>query len=94
VLRSRPSTFAEIAAARDRAGLLQEVWIDVFWQLRLQEAVPARGFTRSPAARAIELRRNGRPPPAAEMPELIAARKTRRNFPLRRCAFAASAVAR
>jgi RNA polymerase sigma-70 factor (ECF subfamily) len=68
----------------DRAeDLLQEVWIDVFRQLpRLQEAgafTPwiykiARGRV------ALELRRNGRVPPAADLPELAAGPREELEF--------------
>src|SRR5262245_38009211 len=60
----------------DRAeDLLQEVWIDVFRQLpRLQEvgAFTPRIYKIARGRAALELRRNGRTPPAAELPELAA----------------------
>jgi len=61
----------------DRADdLLQEVWIDVFRQLpRLQDvgAFTPWIYKIVRARAALELRRNGRTPPAAELPEFATA---------------------
>jgi RNA polymerase sigma-70 factor, ECF subfamily len=68
----------------DRADdLLQEVWIDVFRQLpRLQDAgaFTAWVYRIARGKATLELRRNGRAPPAAEMPELIAAPEGETEF--------------
>src|SRR5262245_4632566 len=68
----------------DRAeDLLQEVWIDVFRQLpRLQEAGAFTPWIYKIArgTAALELRRNGRIPPAAELPEVAAAAQREPDF--------------
>src|SRR5262245_60386342 len=68
----------------DRAeDLLQEVWIDVFRQLpRLQAAGAFTPWVYKIARgrAALELRRNGRAPPAADLPELAAATQEEPEF--------------
>jgi RNA polymerase sigma-70 factor (ECF subfamily) len=68
----------------DRAeDLLQEVWIDVFRQLpRLQEAGAFMPWIYKIARGKAtwELRRNGRVPLAAEIPDLIAEPQTEHEF--------------
>jgi RNA polymerase sigma-70 factor (ECF subfamily) len=67
----------KVLPRRDRADdLLQEVWIDVFRQLpRLQnvEAFTAWIYRIARGKATLELRRNGRAPMAADLPELAAA---------------------
>src|SRR5262245_26902168 len=68
----------------DRAeDLLQEVWIDVFRQLpRLQEvgAFTPWIYKIARGRAALELRQNGRVPPAADFPELAAATQEEPEF--------------
>jgi RNA polymerase sigma-70 factor (ECF subfamily) len=68
----------------DRADdLLQEVWIDVFRQLpRLQDvgAFTPWIYKIARGRAALELRRNGRTPPAAELPEHTGAAQEEPTF--------------